>query len=150
HVKCLLPAYMTPGFYVFLDQLPLNASGKVDRRSLALMPLPKTTQTEVLPVTPAEKALCRIWAEVLKRETVGVEDDFFALGGHSFLAVNLVSQITQQFGRRLTFNDIFQHPTPRELASLIGQRQQDAAASELICMNKGSADVAPLYVVHPV
>ncbi|HZD92694.1 MAG TPA: amino acid adenylation domain-containing protein [Candidatus Sulfotelmatobacter sp.] len=150
HVKSLLPAYMMPGSYVFVDQLPLNANGKIDRRSLALMPLPDTTQRDILPVTPAEKALCRIWAEVLKRETVGVEDDFFALGGHSFLAVNLVSQIAQQYGRRVTFHDIFQHPTPRELASLIGQRQKDAVASERVCMNKGSADRAPLYVVHPV
>jgi amino acid adenylation domain-containing protein len=150
HVKSLLPAYMTPGTYIFVDQLPLNANGKIDRRSLAQMPLPETTRGDVQPVTPAEKALCRIWAAALKRETVGVEDDFFALGGHSFLAVNLVSQITQQFGRRVTFHDIFQHPTPRELASLIGQRQKDAAASERVCMNKGSADRAPLYVVHPV
>jgi thioesterase domain-containing protein/acyl carrier protein len=150
HVKSLLPAYMTPGSYVFVDQLPLNANGKIDRRSLAQMPLPETTRGDVQPVTPAEKALCRIWAAALKRETVGVEDDFFALGGHSFLAVNLVSQIAQQFGRRVTFHDIFQHPTPRELASLIGQRQKDAAASERVCMNKGSADRAPLYVVHPV
>jgi amino acid adenylation domain-containing protein len=150
HVKSLLPLYMTPGAYVFVDQLPLNANGKVDRRSLALMPLPGATQRDILPATPAEKALCTIWAEVLKRETVGVEDDFFALGGHSFLAVNLVSRIAEHFGRRVTFNDIFQHPTPRELASLIGQRQKDAAASERVCMNKGSADIAPLYVVHPV
>jgi amino acid adenylation domain-containing protein len=150
HVKSLLPAYMTPGLYVFVDQLRLNANGKVDRRSLALMPLPETTQRDILPVTPAEKALCRIWAEVLKREMVGAGDDFFALGGHSFLAVNLVERIAQQFGRRVTFNDVFQHPTPRELASLIGRRQKDAAASERVCMNKGSADIAPLYVVHPV
>src|SRR5947209_4621002 len=150
HVKSLLPAYMAPGSYVFVDQLPLNTNGKIDRRSLALMPLPETTPRDVLPVTPAEKALCRIWAEVLKCETVGVEDDFFALGGHSFLAVNLVSQIAQQFGCRVTFNDLFKHPTPRELASLIGQTQKDTAASELVCMNKGSADVALLYLVHPV
>ena len=150
YVKRLLPSYMAPSLYVFVDRLPLNANGKIDRKSLALTQAPAEARKIISPRTPTEKALCGIWADVLKREEVGVEDDFFALGGHSLLAVNLVSQITRRFGCDLGLIDMLQHPTPAEMASLIDQGEKGTSDSALICMNQGRPDVPPLYLMHPI
>lgn len=149
HVKGLLPFYMRPSTYTFMQQLPLNVNGKVDRKSLALTPIPGVHKDE-LPRTATEKALSRIWADVLKQETVGVEDDFFALGGHSFLAVHLMAEIARYSGRNLGLDRIFEYSTPREMARLLDQQGTDAARAALVCMNKGSDDLAPLYVTYPV
>lgn len=149
HVKGLLPFYMRPSAYTFMAQLPLNVNGKVDRKSLALTPIPDIRKDE-LPQTTTENALCRIWADVLKQETVGVEDDFFALGGHSFLAVHLMAEITRYSGRNLGLDKIFEFSTPREMARLLDQQEGNAARSALVCMNKGSDELPPLYVTYPI
>ena len=150
YVKRLLPSYMAPSLYVFLDRLPLNANGKIDRKSLALARASEESRKIIPPRTPTEKALCGTWADVLKREEVGVEEDFFALGGHSLLAVNLISQLTRRFGCDLGLIDIMQHPTPGEMASLIDQGEKGASDSALVCLNQGSPDVPPLYLMHPI
>jgi len=150
YMKGLLPFYMRPNRYVALQHLPVNSNGKVDRSSLALLPLPDETREPVLPQTATEEALCKIWADVLKRPAIGVEDDFFALGGHSFLAINLISQIMRYFGHRLAVAEIFQHSTPREMARVIDHHKKSMASSALVCMNKGSEEVPPLYLMHPV
>lgn len=149
HVKGLLPFYMRPSTYTLMEQLPLNVNGKVDRKSLALTPIPEIYKDE-LPRTATEKALCRIWADILKQETVGVEDDFFALGGHSFLAVHLMAEITRYSGRNLGLDKIFEYSTPREMARLLDQQGSDATRSALVCMNKGSDELPPLYVTYPI
>src|SRR5690606_7304894 len=93
-----LPDYMVPTAYVVMDALPLNASGKVDRKAL---PAPEGAQLAsaeyVAPRTPVEAGLAAIYASVLKVERVGVHDDFFALGGHSLLATQLVSRVRETF-----------------------------------------------------
>ena len=174
HLKSLLPFYMRPSVYVLMKRLPLNANGKIDRSSLALIPLPQETHKHSLPRTLTEKVLCQLWATVLKREEAGVEDDFFALGGHSFLAVNLMSQITRHFKRDLRLDKIFQHSTPREMARYLNQNQDEEPTTEdtetrrrtkakvtaeygerrrreaLVCMNKGSVEALPLYLMYPV
>ncbi len=150
HVKDILPFYMRPALYVLMEQLPLNANGKVDRSALAAIEPGEETHKDILPRTATEKVLCKLWAEILNREEVGVEDDFFASGGHSFLAVNLVSRITRSFGRDLTLDTIFQHPTPREMARLIDQGAKDTGTSGVVCMNKGTAELPPLYLMYPV
>src|SRR5947207_4959588 len=127
---------MRPSVYVLMERLPLNANGKIDRSALALTHLPQETRKDVLPRTPTERILCRLWAGVLKREEAGVEDDFFALGGHSFLAVNLMSQITRHFKSDLGLDKIFQHSTPREMARYLDQNEDEGRRAALVCMNK--------------
>jgi len=149
-VKGLLPFYMRPNRYIQLQRLPLNSNGKIDRRSLAVFPLPDETRQQGVPQTATEKVLCKIWADVLKREDVGVEDDFFALGGHSFLAMNLISQITQRFGCNLAVAEIFQNSSPREMARVIDQDKRSIVTSALVCMSKGSDESLPLYMMYPI
>jgi len=150
YAKNLLPFYMRPNHYLLMEQLPLNANGKIDRNSLSQMQLPDETRKDIVPQTATEKILCRIWADVLKQEEVGVEDDFFALGGHSLLAVNLVSQIARLLRCDVALDKIFEHSTPRQMARWISDKNGGHERSALVCMNKGLDQWPPLFLTYPV
>jgi len=113
-----LPEYMVPAQYVLLEKLPLTGNGKVDREAL---PAPEggagQTTMYVAPRNEVEQALCEIWQEVLKREQVGVQDNFFSLGGDSILSIRVVSMLKSR-GINLTIKDIFQNQTIEQLAAL--------------------------------
>ncbi|MEU5695254.1 amino acid adenylation domain-containing protein [Actinosynnema sp. NPDC020468] len=109
-----LPAYLVPSAVVLLDALPLAATGKLDRRAL---PAPGYGGEEgPAPRTAAEDLLRGVFAEVLGREVVRVDQSFFDLGGHSLSAVRLISRIRSVTGRDLTVRDLFDAPTVREVA----------------------------------
>ncbi len=108
-----LPSYMVPGTFVTLEALPLSANGKVDRAALSAPP--REERELVAPRTPDETILCRIWAEVLNHEVVGISDNFFDLGGDSILGIQVVSR-AQQAGLAFTAQDLFQYQTVAELA----------------------------------
>jgi acyl carrier protein len=108
---------MIPATFVALDRLPLNRSGKVDRRAL---PAPRWAGTEpVRPRDPREQAIADIWAEVLRVEDVMVHDDFFDLGGHSMLATKVIVRIEDVFGVRLPLRAVFEHRTVAELGAAV-------------------------------
>jgi acyl carrier protein len=105
---------------ILLDALPLTANGKVDRKKL---PEPTSEGSAkpsfVAPRTPTETQLAAIWAEVLKRDTVGVTDNFLALGGHSLLAIRLLGKISKAFGVRLPLRSLFESPTVEQIAAAV-------------------------------
>jgi acyl carrier protein len=117
-----LPAYMVPSAVVLLEQLPLTANGKVDK---AQLPAPDASgagaAASVAPRTPTETQLAAIWAEVLKRDVIGVTDNFLALGGHSLLAIRVLGKISKTFGVRLPLRTLFETPTVEALASAIDE-----------------------------
>lgn len=113
-----LPDYMAPSAFCFLDKLPLNPSGKIDRRAL---PPPEGTRPDleaafVAPRTPLEETLADIWAQVLQLERVGVHDNFFDLGGHSLLATRLASRLREALELELPLRYFFESPTVAGLA----------------------------------
>ncbi|MGH9213670.1 MAG: amino acid adenylation domain-containing protein [Acidimicrobiales bacterium] len=115
-----LPDYMVPSAVVRLDQLPLTANQKVDRR--ALPPPPAAPSNDVAarrPRTPRERALCDLFAEVLGTGHVGIDDDFFDLGGHSLLVTHLLARTRSTLGAELRVRDVFEQPTPAGLARLV-------------------------------
>jgi amino acid adenylation domain-containing protein/non-ribosomal peptide synthase protein (TIGR01720 family) len=120
-LKSRLPEYMVPSSFVFLDALPLTPHGKIDRQALpAPEPLRiEADETFVAPQNETEKLLARIWSRVLRVERVGVEDNFFALGGDSILSIQIIARANEA-GLRLTPKQLFQYQTIAELAAVAG------------------------------
>ncbi|HEX6290913.1 MAG TPA: condensation domain-containing protein, partial [Herpetosiphonaceae bacterium] len=115
-----LPAYMVPSAVVPLAALPLTRHGKVDRKAL---PNPEESQADpaasyVAPQTAAEQTLAQIWAAVLRREQVGIHDNFFALGGDSILSIQIVARATEA-GLRITPRQLFEYQTIAALAAVV-------------------------------
>jgi non-ribosomal peptide synthase protein (TIGR01720 family) len=127
-LKAVLPEYMVPAAYVYVDAFPLTANGKLDTRAL---PAPDESRPElergyVAPRTPAEEQLAAIWAELLHLEQVGIHDNFFELGGDSLLLMHAVSR-TRQRGLEVRAEQFFSHLTISELAAnLAGSTPIDA------------------------
>ncbi len=134
HLTRKLPTYMVPAFFVMLEALPLNSSGKVDRRAL---PAPDGTRPElaqefVAPRTPTEQALAALWEESLSLDRVGLHDDFFALGGHSLRALQVMARIRQRFQVDVPLRSFFSQPTLAGLADLLSQAQGGEQTSHSI------------------
>jgi amino acid adenylation domain-containing protein len=121
HVSAKLPEYMVPSSFLFMESYPLTPNGKVDRRAL---PAPERSADKsihyIAPRTETEEALASIWREVLKTEQVGLNDNFFDLGGHSLLVVQLQSRIRKRFNRQVTLVELFQKPTVGAMVELLG------------------------------
>jgi amino acid adenylation domain-containing protein len=110
-----LPDYMLPSSITLLDEFPLTPHGKIDRAALPMQE-PKTTESHyVAPTTPAEKILCRICADVLKLDRIGVGDNFFEQGGDSLNAIRIAARASRE-GLKLAVGDFFDHQTIGELA----------------------------------
>jgi acyl-coenzyme A synthetase/AMP-(fatty) acid ligase/acyl carrier protein len=128
-----LPQHMLPSTYVWLDELPLTRHGKVDRDAL---PTPiDTTRDEPegrQPQTSIEAATASVVAELLGVDEVGIDQNFFLLGGHSMLGAQVIVRLEDLFGVEITLRRLFDHPTVAEIAAeverLIAADQADAAA----------------------
>jgi nonribosomal peptide synthetase MxcG len=121
-----LPDYMVPPAFVTLDRLPLNQNGKLDRQRLPA-PDPGAHVAGRPPRTPRERDLCAMFAEILGLPEVGIDDDFFTLGGHSLLVARLLARIRTAFGVRLGIRTVFQAPT---VAALTEQLDAEAGADD--------------------
>ncbi|MFY0632142.1 MAG: non-ribosomal peptide synthetase, partial [Flavobacteriaceae bacterium] len=125
-LKALLPDYMVPRIYVFVDGFKLNSSGKIDKINLPTPGLEDYSVTEyVAPETDLEKDLTKVWMDVLGLERVGTTDNFFALGGHSLLAMKLVTKIESEINMKLKIKTIYLYPTIKELSEIL-QTQVDS------------------------
>ncbi|HEX3552498.1 MAG TPA: amino acid adenylation domain-containing protein, partial [Thermoanaerobaculia bacterium] len=122
-----LPDYMLPSALVTLDALPLTANGKVDRRAL---PAPEAQRPDgagsIAPRTPLEAYVAGLWQEVLKLERIGVQDDFFALGGNSISGAVLINRLQQELAEIVQVVMIFDHPTVETLSSYLAKEHPEA------------------------
>ena len=123
-----LPHYMVPSAFVVLPELPLTPHGKLDRPAL---PPADAAHAEretpyVAPTGALEQDLVRIWREVLRRDQVGVHDNFFDLGGHSLLAARVRHQLEARLGREVPLVQLLQYPTIRSLADFLGRGRETA------------------------
>ncbi|WP_460134946.1 non-ribosomal peptide synthetase [Pseudomonas sp. S1_E04] len=119
-LRAELPEYMVPLHWLWLERLPLNANGKLDRKALPALEIGQLhSQDYLAPRNALETTLAAIWAEVLKVERVGVQDNFFELGGHSLLATQIASRVQKALQRDVPLRAMFECGTVAELAEYI-------------------------------
>ncbi|MFD0727036.1 alpha/beta fold hydrolase, partial [Lysobacter brunescens] len=164
-----LPGFMLPQEWIAVEAMPLSANGKIDRKALRARYLDEwrhrgvgqssaSSAEEVL--SPQAQWVAALWMRLLKASRVGLDDNFFALGGKSLLALQVVNAINRQFGCRLSMVDLFKHPTIRELIARIDPSlaDRDAATEALVRLGNGVRTTAGdradektrLYLIHPI
>lgn len=137
-LKLSLPDYMVPSAFVFLAELPLTPTGKIDRKALPEPDLSNLQRKYQAPSSEVEIALCTIWQDILDIDSIGVNDNFFELGGHSLLANSLVMEINKEFNVSLELMTIFKAQSVAEIANKIEelnllkamQKSNETSASE--------------------
>ncbi len=140
-----LPDYMVPAAFFTVAELPLNTSGKVDRKALARTASEPGAMagalqaTYVTPRTPTEERLAEIWRQVLGRDQIGIFDDFFALGGHSLTAIQVLSRVREALAVELGVRELFRRPTLAALAETVDERRAQLSPDR----------VAPPVVLSP-
>ncbi len=144
-----LPEYMVPADFVFLEEMPVNVHGKLDR-----LALPKTGEAgseagspDGAAQTTLEGQILTIWDEVLGISSAGVEQDFFELGGNSLLGVRLFAQLEHRLGLRLPVSELFQSSTVRKLAGFIETHASGYKPSTLVLIRPGGPG-RPLFLIH--
>ncbi|RCJ40837.1 non-ribosomal peptide synthetase [Nostoc minutum NIES-26] len=149
-LKQKLPDYMVPNTFVFLNALPLNLNGKVDRH---VLPVPEYVRQELEDTFLAaqdelEVQLTKIWEQVLGIQPIGIKHNFFDLGGHSLLAMRLFAHIEKTFDKNLPIATLFQAPTIEQLASILRQTGWSASWSSLVPIQPNGSKL-PLFLVAP-
>jgi len=131
YLLSLLPGYMVPSAFVTLKELPRTPNGKIDRK--ALRPLKEALITDIVqPRDSVEQALCLEWSDILGVPAVGIDDDFFSLGGHSLMATRLRSRLAEHFGVELSVADLFRATSVRALAELLRPHEGVAERAALL------------------
>jgi aspartate racemase len=148
-LKTKLPEYMSPAIFVALDALPLTSNGKVDRRTL---PAPDESRPDleepfIGPRDKLEERLTMLWTSVLQLKSIGVRDNFFALGGNSLLAARLFAQIANSFGKQLPLATLFQFPTIEQLSNYLRDSDTSKPWSSLVAIQPNGSK-PPLFCVH--
>jgi acyl carrier protein len=125
---------MVPASFVVLDAMPLTHNGKVDRRALPAPSgeRPKLDVPYVAPNSETEKELAKIWVDVLVVDRIGIHDNFFDLGGHSLMVIQLMSRVRKSFQVELPLKDVFTSPTIKEIAEMVEARILAKAPAEKI------------------
>lgn len=125
-----LPDYMVPSEVHVIEQLPVNASGKVDKRALLELATQngRARVTSERPSTALEKSIAEVWAQILNVPEVGRNEDFFSIGGHSLAGMRIMSRLSKQFGSRLSLNLLFEYPSVETLAGAIERSTEPLTA----------------------
>ncbi|WP_368031642.1 phosphopantetheine-binding protein, partial [Bacillus licheniformis] len=120
HLSKHLPDYMIPSCFVELNEIPLTASGKVDRKALLRHEVSVSGTAEyAAPRNECEEKMVGIWQEVLGAEQVGIHDQFFDLGGHSLKAMTMLAKIHKAFGVEVPLQVLFEKPTVAALSGFV-------------------------------
>ncbi|HRH38685.1 MAG TPA: non-ribosomal peptide synthetase, partial [Flavobacteriales bacterium] len=148
HLRATVPDHMIPGAFVIMDSLPLNHSGKVDRKALPKPVITANMRTQhVAPRTDLEKRIAAIWSAKLKVEDIGIHDNFFDLGGHSLTGIQLLAAVEDEFGRTLPLKALFEASTIAEFAAIM-RGDEKTTAWENLSLIQSEGDGTPLFCVH--
>ena len=156
HFEQRLPDPAVPRLLLFVDGIPLQANGKVDSAQLLNGEVDNTEQRHPAPPrTPSEHAVAKIWAELLRQDEIGVDDNFFRSGGHSLLATVMITRIRKAMRVALTLRQVMESPTVAGIAAIVDRAKDNAptavsSRSGLLLLGPQLPGVVPLVVVHPI
>ena len=144
HLASLLPDYMQPSAFVAVKELPRTPSGKIDRKAL---PAPDVKRPDLdvafaAPTTAVQKTLANVWADLLGIDRVGIDDNFFDLGGNSLLSIQCVAQL-EGHGLKLPIVKLYQHPTIRACAAFLEGDASAVSPAEMAQARLGARHVSP-------
>ena len=144
-----LPAYMVPRVFIPLSRLPLNANGKLDKRSLPDPELLPEFGNRIIkePETETQHLLAGIWKESLHLQQISIDDNFFEVGGHSLIAIRVMKMIEEKSKHRLPITALFEAPTIEQLSGLLDQDEKKDSWKSLVQIKPGG-NKPPLYIVH--
>ncbi|WP_139113139.1 amino acid adenylation domain-containing protein [Mucilaginibacter sp. PPCGB 2223] len=144
-----LPDYMLPHFYVIIKELPLTPNGKIDRKALPkpVIEAHASVGDIIAPVTETERMLTALWAKYLAVKNISTADNFFDLGGHSMVAVQVMVEFEKLTGQRLPIALLFDHPTIQQLAAWVDDKDKTTAWKSLVKIKEGGKKT-PLYLIH--
>lgn len=148
-LKTKIPDYMVPSAFVFIVQFPLTPNEKIDRKVLPspLEVAPQQAKTYMEPQTETERKLAAIWSDVLKIQRIGIDENFFEIGGHSMIAVTLMVKIEKELGIRLPLAILFDHSNIHDMALLLDKKVEPIKWGSLVPIRSKGAK-KPLYLVH--
>lgn len=161
HLRERLPDFMIPSVLVFLTALPLTPSGKVDRRSLRNLALPKqvptqSRSTDTLSTDPLVATITALWERVLGSQGIAPDEDFFDIGGDSLLAARLVGELGEALGREVELSILLEDATISGMARALAATPKESGSasrlpriSEVITLRPGASQT-PLFLVHPL
>ncbi len=143
-----LPGYMVPTHYIKLEEIPLTANGKVDRKGL---PEPdgslSTAVAYVAPRNEVERELVQIWENIFDVRPIGIKDDFFDLGGHSIHSIILIHKIEKELGKKCDAAALFKAPTVEQLADVL-RKGKSMDPNESFIHLQGGGSGPPLFLIH--
>jgi thioesterase domain-containing protein/acyl carrier protein len=149
HLSSRLPPYMVPSRFTTMESLPLTANGKIDRSGLAEnLSIPKDKGEISQPENGHQATLVRIWEETLGMAPIGIDQNFFAIGGDSLLAVCLFAKIEEEFDVNLPANLLFEYPTIAALSKELVSSFTTARNWETLIPIKVSGQKSPIFLVH--
>ncbi|TRX27553.1 amino acid adenylation domain-containing protein [Flavobacterium franklandianum] len=144
----IVPSFMIPNIFMWVNDFPLTTNGKIDKKNL---PIPEYFRPDSAPVLrkpriEIEEKIAKVWGEILQVSDIGIDDNFFEMGGTSIMAVKVVAEIEKSTGKRFPLSVLFEYSTVEKFARLLNEGSQ--IYSDCIVPLKSNGNKVPLFMVH--
>lgn len=145
-----LPDYMIPSLIIPIEDLPLTPNNKIDKKALAAKEITAVVShtSNSKPENETQKILLEIWETLLGIPGIGIDDNFFEIGGHSILAAQMLADFEKQTGKRIPLAEMFTAQTIRQLAGIVEKETINLKWTPLVEIKKGESALAPLFLIH--
>ncbi|MGP9043740.1 amino acid adenylation domain-containing protein [Cytobacillus kochii] len=145
----VLPHYMVPASFVWVDEIPLSSNGKLLVNELPFERNDLVSKVKLMPKSHVEIKLCHIWQEVLGIKELGVKEDFFDLGGYSIKAIEVVAAVRKEFNISMTISDLFKYRTIEQLSEFIEDGNKVKVDNNVVVLKQSDTTHPPLFLIHP-
>ncbi|NKI31976.1 non-ribosomal peptide synthetase [Croceivirga thetidis] len=146
----VLPKFMIPQEFHFLESFPTTPSGKIDRKAISVESINPTLKVKTEPLTPTQEMVAKIWSKALFNDDFGIHDDFFEIGGHSLVAIQVMTKLEQETGRKLSLNMLMEYSTIEKLSNFLDHKDEGISQNEGLVALHGHGTKNPIYLVHGV